>query len=115
MNWYIVIAAILLIVALDKMSTFFAIKSLNDNFPQVDHLSAEKNPVARYFFSEFGLFKGTAFFFLVTTAFLSIVCLILGHFLSAKSFALFFHLLLLWHGIVIFNNLFYFLKYSNLL
>ena len=54
-NWTIIIILIVCLVAADKLLTVANIKAVEKNFPHVDPLSIEKNPLAKEFFKQQGL------------------------------------------------------------
>ena len=116
-NWTIVIFIIISLVAADKILTVANINAVKKNFPDVDPLSVERNPIAREFFKQQGLGLGT-----VTYGLFSILCFFVAMFLIHWTLKLFnvnnslsiaFYILIIWYGIVISNNIFFLLKYSK--
>jgi len=116
-NWTIVIAIIILLVSIDKILTVINIKAVEKNYPNVDRLSIEKNPLAKNFFIQYGLVWGTALYwlfsiitFLIALGLLS-WCLSLFKVTNHLSISLW--TLMIWYGFVIMNNLYFLLKYSQ--
>jgi len=68
-NWTIIIFIIIALVATDKLLTVANINAVKQNFPTIDPLSIEKNPVAREFFKQHGLMWGT-----ITYGLFSLIC-----------------------------------------
>ena len=85
-NWTIIIFIIIALVAADKILTIANIRAVEKNFPDVDALSIEKNPLAREFYKQQGLMIGSIIY-----GIFSILTFILAIFLlnwSLKSFGL---------------------------
>jgi len=118
-NWSIVLTVILILVVLDKGITVMNIKSVEKNFPKVDPLSIEKNPVAKYFFEKFGLMGGSIIYgilsFLTFILALFILSWSLHFFFPTTAWSIALWILMLWYGLVIANNLFFLLKYNALI
>jgi len=117
-NWAAVLIVIIILVALDKVLTLANIIQVEKNFPKADPLSIEKNPIAKSFFKQFGLWGGTVLYFFasILTFLLALIILswTLGLFglTNNKSIAL--YILMIWYGFVILNNFYFFLKFSRL-
>jgi len=118
-NWTIVIIIIISLVAADKLITVANIKAVEKNFPNVDPLSIEKNPLAKEFFKQHGLIYGS-----ITYGLFSLICffitmglinLSLRLFNVTNSLSISFYIMIIVYGIVIMNNLFFFLKYSKII
>lgn len=118
-NWTIVIFIIVVLVAADKLLTVANINAVEKNFPEVDPLSIEKNPVAREFFKQHGLTLGT-----ITYGIFSFICFFIAMFLIHWCLKLFhvnnslsiaFYVLVIWYFFVLGNNFYFFLKYSGVI
>jgi hypothetical protein len=118
-NWTYILILIVLLVTLDKVLTVINIKSVEKNFPGVNRLDIEKNPLAKEFFKQYGLFGGSVLYgiFSILTFLLALYllkwCLSLfnvGNPLSISLWAL-----TIWYSIVIGNNLFFLLKFNKLI
>jgi hypothetical protein len=116
-NWAIVLIVIIVLVGLDKALTLMNILRVEKNFPQSDPLSIEKNPIAKSFFKQFGLWGGTVLYFFASILTFILALLLLSWTLSLfgltnnKSIAL--YVLIIWYGFVISNNFYFFLKFSR--
>lgn len=60
------ILAALVLIFLDKLITAMTILKVEKNYPNKDKFSVEKNPLAHYFFRNFGLTLGTVFYFILS-------------------------------------------------
>jgi hypothetical protein len=104
MDFKIVFLIILLLVMADKLTTIANIKLLQHKAPHVDSLQAEKNPVAKFFFSKFGLWIGTILFSFFSLALYRLVY----YFFSvrmAEVWAL--YIIVMIHALVVTNNIFW--------
>jgi len=117
-NWGYILILIVCLVALDKTLTVLNINAVEKNFPNVDKLSIEKNPLAKEFFKQYGLMWGTLLYGLfsiltfIVALFLLKWCLSLFHVQNALSISLW--VLTIWYGFVISNNLYFLLKFSRI-
>jgi len=114
-NWKIVILVLIALVIADKVITVANLQAIKRNFPDIDPLKAEKNPIARFFFTKLGMTWGTIvygvislltiliFMFLVTWTLTAI------HTPNALSISLW--AVMIWYGVIIFNNLYFLLKF----
>jgi len=118
-NWTYILILIIFLVTMDKMLTVVNIKLVEKNFPDVDRLSIEKNPLAKEFFKQYGLTFGSLLYGLF-----SVITFLLALFLLKWSLSLFnvsnplsisLWVLTIWYGIVISNNLFFLLKFSKVI
>ncbi len=118
-NWTIIIFIIIALIAADKILTVANINAVKKNFPNVDPLSIEKNPLAKEFFKQHGLWWGT-----LTYGLFSILCFFVAMFLIHWTLKLFhvnnslsiaFYVLILWYAFVISNNFYFLLKYSKII
>lgn len=118
-NWKIVIVVLILLVTADKLITVANINAVKKNFPKVDSLSIEKNPIAKFFFTKFGLVYGTILYGMIsiitTLIFLLLLnwTLILFHVPNSLSISL--YVTMLWFFIVIGNNVYFLLKFSRII
>ena len=118
-NFYtIFIVAIILIIA-DKGLTVANIKAVQRNNPEVDALSIEKNPVAKWSFQKLGLGWGTILYGLFSFATFFFAMLLFYY--PAKLWAptnavgVSFYVVCLIYSFVLMNNFYFFLRYSKLL
>lgn len=118
-NWTIVIFIIIALVAADKLLTIANINAVKKNFPNVDPLSIEKNPLAKAFFQQHGLLYGSIFY-----GIFSIICFIAFMFLlswTLKSFginnslSISLYVIIIFYGLVIVNNFYFLLKFSRII
>lgn len=112
-----VLIVIILLVGLDKIITAANIKAVEKNFPEIDKYSIEKNPLAKFFFKKFGLTGGAIiYFFLSIITFLvalKLLDLCLALFRVTNSFSIALYIMIILYGIVISNNIYFFLKFSK--
>ena len=118
-NWMYILMFIVLLVTLDKVITVINIKTVEKNFPEVNSLDIEKNPLAKEFFKQYGLTGGTMLYWLfsiltfIVALFLLKWCLSLFHVTNALSISLW--ILTIWYFIVIGNNAYFLLKFSKII
>jgi len=118
-NWTTIIIIAICLISLDKGLTVANIKAVQKNNPDIDALSIEKNPVAKWSFEKTGLFWGTILYgiFSLGTFFFAL----LMFYYPAKIWApnnawnVSFYVMCLMYGFIIFNNGYFFLRYSKLL
>ena len=118
-NWTIIIILIVCLVAADKLLTVANIKAVEKNFPQVDPLSIEKNPLAKEFFKQQGLLFGSILY-----GIFSVLTFVLALFLLSwtlklcnvtNSLSISLYVVMIWYGFVIINNAYFFLKFSKII
>lgn len=118
-NWTIVIFIIIALVAADKLLTVANINAVKENFPEIDPLKIEKNPLAREFFKQHGLMWGT-----ITYGIFSLICFFAAMFLIhwmlklfhvTNSLSIALYVVIVVYGFVICNNAYFFLKYSRII
>jgi len=118
-NWAIVIAIIIILVSLDKLLTVVNIKAVEKNYPEVDRLSIERNPLAKNFFIQYGLVWGTALYWLFSVLTFLIALGLLSWCLSmfkvTNYFSISLWILMIFYGFVIMNNLFFALKFNGVI
>ena len=116
-NWKIVIIILVALVIADKALTVANLSAIKKNFPNVDPLNAEKNPIAKFFFQKFGLEGGTFLYSIVSLAtallFMFLLNLTLTAFKVPNSLSICLYVVMIFYGIVIGNNLFFLLKFSK--
>ena len=107
----------MLLVSADKIITYYNIKAVEKNFPDVDKFSVERNPLARKFFQDFGLFWGNILY-----GFVSIVTFLLALALIKWTLSLFgipnplsiaLWVMVVLYGMAIANNLFFLFKFNK--
>jgi len=118
-NWSIVIIILMTLVIADKAITIINLKTIEKNFPEVDTLKAEKNPLARFFFNKFGIYGGSFLYAIISLITVILFILLLSFTLNAfkitNSLSIALYIAMLWYGFVIFNNLYFFLKFSKII
>jgi len=118
-NWKIVIIVLVALVIADKAITVANLNAIKKNFPEVDSLKAEKNPIARFFFQKFGLEGGTFLYSIISIAtvllFMFLLNLTLTAFKVPNSLSICLYVVMLWYGFVIFNNFYFLLKFSRVI
>ena len=114
-NLKILLLIFVIMVVLDKGLTIANIYQVNKNFPQEmkgEYYKVEQNPVAKWFFEKYGLWGGSFVYGLVSLVMLFIGFFILSYFFNER--------IALWvafiiYGFVIINNLYFLLKYSQVI
>jgi uncharacterized protein YacL len=105
---YIIIALIL--IFLDKLITAMTILRVEKNYPNKDKFSVEKNPVALYFFRNYGLLAGTILYFILSYFMFNfsvwLLSFVIGTFYSFLVIASIYVL-------VIINNIRWFVRFGN--
>jgi len=103
----------------DKAITIANIKSVEKNFPDIDKFSIEKNPVAKFFFVKLGLGWGSLLYGILSIITFLIALILLEWTLKlfhiSNSFSIALYAIIIFYGIVIFNNLFFLLKFSKII
>lgn len=110
-----VLIVFLVIIFLDKGLTIFNIIKVNQNYSEAmgnDYFKVEQNPMAKWFFIQFGLWWGTFLYSIVTLITLFMVYAILS-FAFSNRVAL--YVIMIAYGFVIFNNIFFAMKYSQVI
>lgn len=108
-----------MLVLADKVLTYWNIKSVEKNFPQIDKFSIEKNPLAKWFFQKTGLFWGSVIYFFISLVMfylawvLLTTCLNLFRVTNSPTIAL--YVLVLWYFVVIGNNIFHLFRYTRII
>jgi len=117
-NFWILIVIVLLVGA-DKAITFANIKAVEQNFPTIDKFSIEKNPIARFFFKEYGLLGGTILYGIISI-FTFLIALILFEWMLrlfgvTNAFSISLYILVIIYCLIIGNNLFFLLKFKKII
>jgi hypothetical protein len=99
-------------MVLDKGLTILNIHQVQKNFPEADAIGIEKNPVARFFFKNFGIWGGTIIYGLISLLLMILVFFILKHFFG-EAIAL--YAIFMLYVIALGNNIFFLLKYSKII
>jgi len=117
-NWKIVIIVILALVLADKFLTIVNINPVKKNFPEVDPLKIEKNPLARFLFNKFGLYGGIIIHTIITLIGAFLFLWFLGNTLSSfniqNSLSISLYIFILFYGFVLANNFYFLLKFSKI-
>lgn len=118
-NWIIVFVLIISLVSVDKIITYFNIKAVEKNFPEIDKFSIEKNPLAKKFFRDHGLILGSIIYwiisiitFIVALALIKWTIQLLG---IPNSLTIALWIMTILYVIVIGNNIVFLLKYNKLI
>ena len=95
------------------------LNAIKKNFPEVDPITAEKNPLARFFFEKFGLTGGTILYGIISIFTVLLAMFFLSTFLKGlnvpNALSISLYVLMIIYGFVLANNLFFLLKYSKLI
>ncbi len=115
MNWTIILIILFLLILADKVLTVMNVNAVTKNFPDAiknDPYKIEKNPIAKYFFVKFGLLWGS-----VIMSLLSIFQMYIAYYLLNKAFnsQIALWVIIMLYGLVIVNNIFFYLKYSKII
>ena len=105
---FIIIALVL--IFLDKLITVMTILRVEKNYPNKDKFSVEKNPLALYFFKNFGLNLGSVFYFILSYFTFNFSVWLLS-FLIGTLYA--FYSISFIYVLVIINNVKWFIKFGN--
>jgi len=118
-NWITFLVIAIILVAADKGLTYFSLKAVERNYPNLDPISVEKNPAARYFFYNYGLSWGSVLFGVVSvfTFFvaMSLLWSSLRWFFPANPWGISLYVMCMAYGLVIMNNVYMLIKHSKLL
>ncbi len=115
MNFLTLLLIFIAIISLDKGITIVNIQQTWKNFPEDikgDLFKAEKNPVAKFFFENLGLYGGTLVYGLISILTL-FIAFYLMQFFFGETIALF--IIFMLYGLVIANNAFFLLKFSKII
>jgi hypothetical protein len=114
-NFTIFLICIIIFSLLDKGLTYLSLTQIQKNFPDADNLKAEKNPLARYIFSKFGLLAGSIFTFFFTIAWSILFWVIGSKVFGTNQQSVFLYVLFVLYGFTIFNNIYFLMKYSKVI
>jgi hypothetical protein len=118
-NFYTIIIIAIILITVDKGLTVLNIKAVEKNNPSVDALSIEKNPVAKFSFQKTGLLWGSILYGIFSLATFFFAMLLFYY--PAKAWApdnavgVSFYVMVMIYGFIIFNNFYFWLRYSKLL
>lgn len=121
MDWRIILIIIAVLVFADKLLTYFSVKQVEKNFPEVHAIEIEKNPVAKFFFTKFGLGIGSLIFGIVTWIGTCATFYFLSRALSqipytaGNPLGITLYIIFLIYGFVITNNIYFLLRYSKII
>lgn len=117
--WMVVFLVAVLLVGLDKTFTYINIKEVQKNYPSVDALKIEKNPLARWSFQKMGLLGGTIFYFIfsIGTFMVAVWALkgLAGLWAPANALGVSFYIVTMAYFLVLGNNFYFFLKFSKII
>jgi hypothetical protein len=114
-NFTTLLVIFIVIVLLDKGLTAINMIQVNKNFPDAmkgDAYKIERNPAAKYFFEQFGLWKGSFIYAIISIATLFTFFFIFSWVFSDRV-AL--YIIFIFYGFVIANNTYFLLKYSAII
>ena len=118
-NWTIVFILIVILVSADKIITYYNIKAVEKNFPAIDKLQIEKNPLAKKIFQKYGLEWGSVIYWFISilTFFIALALIewCLSLFKIPNSFSIALWIMVIIYCAVIGSNLFFLLKYSKVI
>ena len=106
---------LILFTLIDKGLTVASLHQINKNFPEADTLKAEKNPLARFFFDKLGLAWGTVAMTIFSIAWMSAFWFLGSWIFGSDKQSVYLYILFLLYGFVIFNNIYFLLKYSRII
>jgi len=118
-NNLIIFLVIILLIAGDKLTTYYSLKNLQKNNPNIDALSAEKNPMAKWFMQKLGLGWGNVLFSFVSIILAYLV--IWGMQYTLKAFGVNnwqgipYYVLFIIYAWTIANNLYFALKHGRII
>lgn len=116
-NWTLIFILIVILVSADKIITYYNIKAVEKNFPDINKFDIEKNPLAKKLFISCGLLWGSLLYWLVSllTFFIALFlikwCLTIFGIPNPLSISLWVMVIL--YCAVIGNNLFFLFKFSK--
>jgi len=105
---YLIFAAFL--IFLDKFITVLTIKNVAKKYPDKDKYSVERNPLASYFFKEFGLGFGSLLYGILSFFSFNFSVWLLSFVLSQRISYI---ILCVIYVLVIINNIKWFLRYRK--
>jgi len=115
----ILFIVIVLLVTGDKLTTYYSIRNLQKNYPQVNAIDAEKNPLAKFFFQKFGLIWGNVLYGIISVItaylFLFFMQMCLKGFGVGNYIGISWYIFILWYFFVIANNTYFVLKHGKIL
>lgn len=112
MKILMILLIFILLIGVDKALTITNIKTVEKNHPGINPLQIEKNPIAKWFMEKFGAVYGSLAYSFVSLGTMFLAFFILRG-LFGENWALYIIFIIM--GLVIMNNLFWFLKYSRII
>jgi len=111
-SWSVFFIILIVFVLLDKGITLANLIQVKKNFPKVDFVNIEKNPMMKFFYQKAGLTGGTILGIISTLIITALAYFFASNFLgpSIPLYALF-----IIYGFTVFNNLYFLLKYSGVI
>lgn len=116
-NWTLIFVLIVFLVSVDKVITYYNIKAVEKNFPNIDKFSIEKNPLAKKFFQDHGLFWGNLIYwiisiltFLIALSLIKLSFDLLG---IPNSLSISLWIMVILYCLALGNNLFFLFKYNK--
>jgi hypothetical protein len=109
----------MILVTIDKGVTVLNIKAVEKNVPGADPFSIEKNPVAKIFFKQFGLWGGTILYWIFSV--LTFMIAVWGLSYPAKliapdnAYGVALYAVVIMYGFVLANNFYFLFRYNKLL
>jgi type IV secretory pathway VirB6-like protein len=115
----ILFIVVILLVSGDKITTYYSLKNLQKNNPNVDYLSAERNPLAKFFLGKLGLGWGNFVYAIISIITFYIALYLMR--LCLKGFGVTnyigipYYIMFMVYGFVLANNLYFVLKHGRIL
>ena len=95
------------------------IKAVQNNNPELNALSIERNPIAKYCFNKMGLTWGSVIYGIFSLATFYFALLLLYYpaqlWAPQNPWGVSLYVLMMGYSLVIMNNLYFFIRYSRLL
>ena len=119
-TWQTILTIAIILVTADKVLTMINVELVKDKYPNIDPLTIEKNPVTKFFFERFGLFGGTIIFWFISifTFMVATYCMsaAVGTLYSYNNrYGVSLYLMMMFYGFVIFNNIYFMLRYKGVI
>jgi len=118
-NGYTIFFIAVLLVSADKIITYMNIKAVERNFPKINPIQIEKNPLAKFFFQKAGLIWGSILYGIFSVG-TFIFALYLFYFPAkiyspTNAWGISLYVMMIAYSFVIMNNLYFLLRYNKLL
>lgn len=115
MDFKLLLIIFIVIVCLDKGLTAWSVIEVNKHFPQAtvgDYYKIEQNPVAKWFYEQYGLLGGSIIYGIISVITLFIFFWIFQWIFNERV-ALW--VIFIFYGLVLANNTYFLLKYSEVI